>query len=706
MNSLTKPHRILRLPFSTAGAAIAHHFDQSPFATQEERSPNSSHELTALFQLNTLLKDLINRGHLPDARKVFDRMVRRDEISWTTMVSGYVAARDVSEALSLVSAMWVDPDIAIDAFLLSVALKACAVEGDVALGGSMHGYAVKTVLVDSVFVGSALLDMYMKCGSIGLGCAVFDEMTLKNVVSWTAVITGLVRGGYCRDALRYFSEMWWSKVHCDTYTYAIALKACGDLGNLNYGREIHVHCIKKGFDGSSFVINTLASMYNKCGKLNFGLEMFERTLTKDVVSWTSLITAYVQNGQEDSAIEAFSSMRKFEVCPNEYTFAAVISACANLSRIDWGQQLHAYVLKNGLLDFLSVANSTMTLYSKCGQLSLATIIFHEAGVRDVISWSTMIAGYSQSGCSEKAFWFLALMRREGPRPTEFALASVLSVCGSTAILDSGKQLHAHVFFIGLENSAMVQSALINMYAKCGSIQEASKVFDTGIKDDIVSWTVMINGYAEHGLSRAAINLFEGLPLVGLQPDSVTYIGVLAACSHAGLVDLGFHYFDTMNKCYHIMPTKEHYGCMIDLLCRAGRLTEAEQMIESMPFECDDVVLSTLLRACRISGDVDRGRRSAEQILDLDPKCAGTHITLANLYSARGKWKEAADMRKEMRSKQVIKEPGWSWIKVKDSVFTFVAGAETPFQSEELDSTLKLLALRETDIKEDDSLLIF
>ncbi|OWM74643.1 hypothetical protein CDL15_Pgr005223 [Punica granatum] len=698
-----RPH-IRRLFSSTCAIARSEYGDLCRFGSDPELLPVKSHFPVSLVESNSRLKELIRTDRLNDARDLFDGMAQRDEISWTTIISGYVNSSRVVEALSLFLRVWVEPNLRMDPFVLSLALKACGLDMNADFGDSLHGYSAKTGFVYSVFVGSALLDMYMKTGRVLLGCRVFDEMLLRNVVSWTAIITGLVRSGRCREGLDYFSDMWASKQQCDSYTFAIALKACADSGNLNVGREIHSLVVKRGFDSTSYVSNTLATLYNKCGKLDYGLRLFERIETKDVVSWTTIITSYVQMGQEDEAVRAFLRMRESGVDANEYTFAAVISGCAGLARIKWGEQLHAHVMKKGVLGSLSVANSTMTMYSKCGELDSTLAIFQEMHLRDVVSWSTIIASYSQAGIGEEAFELLLRMRKEGPKPTEFALASVLSVCGNMAILEQGKQIHAHVLQIGIEHRAMIQSGLINMYAKCGSITEASKIFNVSMMNDIISWTAMINGYAEHGLSFEAINLFERLHDVGLRPDAVTYIGVLTACSHAGLVDLAFCYFKAMTECYRIHPTKEHYGCMIDLLCRAGRLSEAESMIENMPFHRDDVVWSTLLRACRAHGDVDRGRRAAEQILEMDPNCAGTHITLANMYSAQGRWRDAAHVRKLMRAKGVMKEPGWSLIKMKDCVFTFVAGDRTHLQSEEIYYALDMLGLGENEFDDTDLIL--
>lgn len=702
--SIKPPFRRL---FSAATVAYTEYGDLLVSETRPKHLTQKPHFVNHvnMLEVNAQLKQLVKTGRLTDARKMFDELPYRDEITWTNMISGYVNASDSSEALALFSNMWVQPGRSMDQFTLSLALKACALNMNLDYGTLLHGYSVKSGLVNSVFVGSALLDMYTKIGKIEQGCRVFHEMPIRNVVSWTAIITGLVRAGYNKEGLVYFSEMQRSKVEFDAYSFAIALKACADSGALNYGRVIHAKTMKSGFNESSFVANTLANMYNKCGKLDYGMRLFEKMRTHDVVSWTTIITTYVQMGQEEHTIEAFMKMKESDVSPNEYTFAAVISGAAKLARIEWGEQLHAHVLRIGLVDFFSVANSIMTMYSKCGKLASASLVFHGMNRRDIISWSTIIAAYSQAGYGEEAFEYLSWMRKEGPKPNEFAFASVLSVCGSMAILEQGRQLHAHVLSVGLERTAMIQSALINLYSKCGSIKEASKIFDVAENDDIVSWTAMINGYAEHGCSQEAIDLFEKIPTVGLKPDSVAFIGVLTACSHAGLVDLGFHYFNLMSNEYQINPSKEHYGCMIDLLCRAGRLSDAASMIKSMPFQRDDVVWSTLLRACRVHGDVDCGRHAAEEILKLDPNCAGTHITLANIYASKGRWGEAANVRKMMKSKGVIKEPGWSWIEVNDQVSAFFAGDRSHPQGEDIFCMLDLLTSRtETAIQEVGSLL--
>ncbi|CAF2037811.1 BnaA09g07890D [Brassica napus] len=656
----------------------------------EARIPNH----VVSFDTNYQLRHLIDSGNLRDARQMFDKMPHRDVFSWTAIIQGYVAATNYNEALILFSAMHVDPRVSADTHALSVALKACGQSSNLSFGESLHAFAEKTSLLSSVYVGSALIDLYKRTGMIDKSCRVFTEMDFKNTVTWTTIITSLVHAGRHKEGLCYFTEMSRFRELPDTFTFAIALKACAGLRQLRYGQGIHTHVIVKGFGAVLCVANSLFTMYTECGEMQDALLLFESMIEKDVVSWTSLITAYSRIGQEENAVKTFLLMRNSEVSPNEQTFASMFAACASLSRLVWGEQLHGNVLSLGIVDSLSVINSMMKMYSTCGRLDSASVLFRGMRCRDIISWSTIIGGYSQGGFVDEGFEYFSWMRQSGTKPTDFALASLLSVSGNMAVLEQGRQVHALSLHLGLEQNPTIRSALITMYSKCGSIAEASKVFEeTERAADIVALTAMTNGYAEHGKSKEAIDLFEKSLNVGFRPDTVTFISVLNACAHSGQLDVGFHYFNLMQERYNMSPAKEHYGCMVDLLCRAGRLSEAEKMINEMPCEKDDVVWTTLLRACTAKRDIERGRRAAERILELDPTSSIALVTLANIYSRTGKWKEAAIVRKSMKSKGVMKEPGWSSVLIKDKVSAFASGGQSHPQCEDIYSILELVVNR-------------
>lgn len=662
----------------------------------------SSSSLISNYEWNTKLKLLVKTNRIQDARRLFDTMPVKDVASWTILISGYVSTSLPYQALLLFSRMFniSSSSVKPDTFVISVTLKACGLSSPVHVrrktGQSVHGYTVKCGLNrSSVFVSSALLDMYSKAGLLSSAIQMFDEMPSRNVVTWTAAITALARGGCSREAIQYFSEMYISSVPCDSHTFAITLKACADSGHFLHGKEIHTHAVKNGFDMVPFVANALSTLYSKFGKIELSIRLFERMRRPDVVSWTTMISSLSQMGREDQAMHEFTKMLRYQQKdsrPNEYTFAAIISASTSLGQVSLGEQLHASSIRFGVAQSLSTSNATITMYYRFARLASATMLFHETTAKDAISWSAIISGHSQEGNMEDAFTLFSRMMESGIEVNEYVLASLLSMCAQIAILELGRQVHGNAIVTGLDVDSMVSSTLVNMYSKCGCIEEAQQIFSNQGYENVVSMTSMINGYADHGFSLEAICLFERMrSRSDLKPDSVTFISVLNACSHSGLIDLGFTYFDLMQTIYGIVPEREHFGCMVNLLCSAGRLSDAENMIEKMPFEPDDVVWSAMLQASRIHGNAECGRRAAEKILALHSNCAGTLTTLSNLYASKGRWNDAANVRILMRSKGVRKEPGWSWITLGENTSVFVAGDLKHFKSKEIYDMLCLFS---------------
>uniref|UniRef100_K3Z4K3 Pentatricopeptide repeat-containing protein n=1 Tax=Setaria italica TaxID=4555 RepID=K3Z4K3_SETIT len=574
------------------------------------------------------------------------------------------------------------PHAAADPFVLSPVFKACASAAAAADAGilrhaaALHAFAVRSSAVSSVFVSTALADAYAKGGRLDLALQVFDEMPCKNVVSWTTLVASLARAGRRHDALRRFAEMRASGVACDSHAYAAALTACADAGLLPRGREVHALCAKLGLDATPYVANTLATLYARFGDVDRALAAVSRMGSRDVAAWTTLIASYVQTGREEEAIEAFVRMLHDEssnsAAPNEYTFSAVIAACANIERVCLGEQLHAQAAQRGLSHSRSVANSLAKLYARCGRLSAAHDVFRGSVVKDVVSWSAIISGYAQEGFAEEAFALFSEMRHHSscPRPNEFTLASLLSVCASAAAMDAGRQLHVLAVAAGLEHHAMVRSSLIDMYGKSGSMSDADLVFSNRTSDDVISWTAMIVGHAEHGHSKEALELFEEMCRVGLKPDHVTFMGV----------ELGLKYLNAMSKRYGVEPSKEHYGCVVDLLGRAGRIHEAEELIGRIAAnERDGVVWTSLLRACAARGAEETGKKAAERVLQAEPWGSGAHVVMANLYASKGQWREAAQERHLMKQKGVVKGAGWSSVEVGGEdrgVGVFVSGDRT------------------------------
>ncbi|XP_078442409.1 putative pentatricopeptide repeat-containing protein At3g47840 [Wolffia australiana] len=665
----------------------------SPTSSSSSLSP-SPFSSSSTFEWNTHLRELVKLRRLSEARALFDQIPHPDAVSWTTLLSGYVASNNSLAAVKLFSLFLLSSPLRVDSFLLSLALKACGQGKLLGHGRTLHAFAEKSGLTaSSVFSATALVDMYSKLGLLPSALQLFDEMPVRNLVSWTSIITALVHGGRFEQALCVFSRM--SGVGFDSHTLAIALTACGGAGFLVSGKEIHGCAIKSGLAAVSFVTNAIASMYWKCHKLELGVAVFALMPNPDVVSWSSLVAAYLNQGQAGAAIETFGAMaRAGDVPPNEYTFSAAISACTGLGYLAAGEQLHARALHAGLASSASVSNAMITLYSSSGKMGEAEFVFQEMGCRDFVTWSAMICAQAQMGRIEQSFGLLRAMARTGDRPNEVAIGSLLSGCGAMAMLSQGRQLHAHAILAGLNRTAMARSSLVAMYSRCGSLPEARLVFEEIPRPELdhISWTAMISGYAEHGGGRNAIELFEEMLASGLAPDGVAFLSVLSACCHEGLLQLGLRYFISMEGQYGVEPKKEHYGCMVDLLCRAGALEMAEAVAGSLPpgVEDDGVVWAMVLRACRSGGQAEKGRQAAEKVLVAQPRCAGTHVELCNMYAAEGRWREAAAVRKTMREKGVRKETGSSWITVSGDVAVFAAADRRHGETEKIYATLDAL----------------
>ncbi|XP_020276412.1 pentatricopeptide repeat-containing protein ELI1, chloroplastic-like [Asparagus officinalis] len=396
-------------------------------------------------------------------------------------------------------------------------------------------------------------------------------------------------------------------------------------------------------------------MYFKLGRQSVARKLFDEMPIRDVVSYNTLIAGYSSCGQAGIAREVFDSM-------SERSF------------VSWSAMIAGY--------------------SKSGDLDAARELFERMPERNVVCWNAMIAGYAQNErFSEAVKIFRRMLQVEGMKPNEVTLVSVLSACANLGALGLGKWIHRYVERASTRLGLFLGNALSDMYSKCGCIAEARKVFDEMPERDVISWSIIVTGTAMHGLWNEAIACFHEMLQQGTKPNDITFMGILSACTHAGLVDDGLEYFDRMSREFGIDPKVEHYGCVVDLLSRAGRLDEAENLISSMRVSPNAIVWGALLGGCRIYGDVDRGERAAHRILQLDPDHSGSHIYLANAYASVGKLEEAAKYRVWMREKQVVKTPGCSWIEIDNAVYEFLMGDRSHPQSGKIYAMIRSLAPR-------------
>ncbi|KAK6783920.1 hypothetical protein RDI58_017374 [Solanum bulbocastanum] len=556
-------------------------------------------------------------------------------------------------------------------------------------GPSLHAAAIKSGLQGDVLISNHILNMYAKCGNINFASQIFNEMSKRNLVTWSAMIAGYDQDGKHLMAISLYSQM---PLEPNEFVLASALSSCANLLALKLGRQIHSQSIKLGCSSISFVSNSLISMYMKNGQCSDALSVFALTPSLTDVSYNTIIMGLVESNQREKAFEVYRSMCQQGLVPDRFTFVGLLGTCNTAHDLGKGMLLHGQTIKLKLDGTAFIGNIIMTMYSNLNLLNEADKIFRSIKEKDVISWNTLIASCSRCDDHSKALVvFREMVEYFDGGPDEFTYASLLSACAGMGSMQFGRQIHAHLIRKSSSVDIGVVNALVNMYAKCGCIQYAYTTFRLMTSRNLVSWNSVIAGFANHGHGKKVMKLFEEMMSVGLKPDSVTFLGLLIACNHAGLVDEGLYYFNTMNEIYGLTPDIEHFSCLIDLLGRAGRLKDAEEYMQRYPFGNDSVVLGCLLSACRLHGDVVIGERMAKKLLQLQPVSTSPYVLLSNLYASDEKWDSVAEARKMLKSCGLKKEAGHSLIEVKGSVEKFTIGNFANSRIEEIVNVLGTLS---------------
>ncbi|KAM4107900.1 hypothetical protein ACB094_03G002400 [Castanea mollissima] len=562
-------------------------------------------------------------------------------------------------------------------------LPACAHTMLVTHGVQMHCLIWKHGFKTDVFVGTALVDMYAKCDDL--------SSAESNIFTWTSLITQLSHFNKPFKALTFFNNMRCTGIYPNHFTFSAILPACAHTMIVTHGEQMHCLIWKHGFKTDVFVGTALVDMYAKCDDMSSAERVFDEMPERRLISWNSMIVGFLQNKFYDRAVGVFKELlRESSDSPDQVSCSSVLSACANMSGLEFGRQVHGVAAKHGLVTLAYVKNSLMDMYCKCGLFSDAVELFQTIGDSDVVTWNVMIVGCVCNDNFEEACNYFWVMRRKDISPDEASYSSVLHASASLAALDQGTLIHDQIIKTGFIKNACIASSLVTMYAKCGCLGDASRVFEEIEDRNVVCWTAMIAACQQHGCANQVIELFEEMLGEGVKPDYITFVSVLSACSYAGLVEDGFLYFDSMTKVHGMNPGPEHYACMADLLGRAGRLDEAKRFIESMPIKPDSSVWGAMLGACRNYGNVKMGREVAEILFELEPENPGNYVLLSNMYARNGMLKEADEVRRMMRVSGVRKEPGCSWIDVKSTTFVFTVHDRSHPRTDEIYGMLKKL----------------
>ncbi|GAV78930.1 PPR domain-containing protein/PPR_2 domain-containing protein/DYW_deaminase domain-containing protein [Cephalotus follicularis] len=642
------------------------------------------------FVGNSLVVFYAKCSEFEDSRRLFDAIPQRSVVSWNALFSCYVQSDFFERAVELFHEM-VLSGIRPDEFSLSGMINACTGLGNSSQGRKTHGYLIKLGYDSDPFSANALVDMYSKIGNLEDAVIVFEEIAHPDVVSWNAIIAGCVHHECHEWAIKLFGQMRGSGTCPNLFTLSSILKACAGTEYTESGRQLHSSLVKRDINSDFFVGVGLIDMYSKCSMMDDARRVFDCMPQKDVIAWNAVISGHSLNGEDMEAVTLFPSMHREAVGFNQTTLSTVLKSIASLQGTDFCRQVHALSMKSGFESDNYIINSLIDSYGKCGHIEDAAEIFEESPIVDLVAFTSMITAYAQYGQGEEALKLYLEMRDRGIKPDSFVCSSVLNACANLSVYEQGKQVHVHMLKFGFMSDLFAGNSLVNMYAKCGSIDDANCAFSEITLRGIVSWSAMIGGLAQHGHGKEALQLFNQMLMEGVSPNHITLVSVLCACNHAGFVAEAKQYFESMEKLFRIEPTQEHYACMIDILGRAGKLQEAMELVNTMPFQADASVWGALLGAARIHKNIELGRKAAEMLLALEPEKSGTHVLLANIYASACMWENVANMRRVMKDSKVKKEPGMSWIEVKDKVYTFIVGDRNHPRSEEIYAKLDELS---------------
>ncbi|KFK32016.1 hypothetical protein AALP_AA6G189100 [Arabis alpina] len=619
-------------------------------------------------------------GNLSDAEKVFDGMPVRDFVAWSTLVSSCLENGEVVEALRIFKCM-VDDGVEPDAVTMISVVEGCAELGCLRIARSVHGQIMRKMFDFDEILCYSLLTMYSKCGDLFSAERIFEKIVTKSAVSWTAMISSYNRGGFSEKALRSFSEMLKSGIEPKLVTLYSVLSSCGLLGLIREGKSVHGFAVRRELDPKYESLSpALVELYAECGRLSDSETVLCVVGDRNIVAWNSLISLYAHKGMVIEALCLFREMVTRRIRPDSFTLASSISACENTGLVQLGKQIHGHVIRTDVSDEF-VQNAMIDMYSKSGLVDSACTMFDRIIHKSVVTWNSMLCGFSQNGNSLEAINLFDYMYRNCLETNEVTFLAVIQACSSIGSLEKGKWVHHKLILCGLKD-LYTDTALVDMYAKCGDLNTAETVFKAMSDRSIVSWSSMINAYGMHGRIGSAISTFDEMVESGMKPNEVVFMNVLSACGHSGSVEHGKFYFDLM-KSFGILPNSEHFACFIDLLSRSGDLKEAYRTIKEMPFLADASVWGSLVNGCKIHQRMDIIKAIKNDLSDIVTDDTGYYTLLSNIHAEEGEWEEFRRMRSAMRSLNLKKVPGYSSIEIDQKVFRFGAGVESCFGTEEI-----------------------
>ncbi|XP_022158004.1 pentatricopeptide repeat-containing protein At2g13600-like [Momordica charantia] len=652
-------------------------------------------ENSSIISTNICISRHVRNGRLDLAQTLFNEMPVRSIVSWNVMISGYSKLGQYGEALNLASKMHCN-NVKFNEKTFSTLLSSCAHSRCTFEGKQLHCLVLKSGLQIFELVGSALLYLYANIYDITGAKQVFDELHNKNgllwslmlvgyvkcnfmddafdlftkipkrdVVAWTTLISGYARSeNNCKRALELFCYMRMNgEVEPNEFTFDCVVRACGRLRDLSQGKVVHGILTKYGLHFDHSICGALILFYCQCEAIDNAKAVYDSMERPCLNASNSLLEGLILAGRFNDAEEIFNKLRE----KNPVSYNLMLKGYAISSRIEESKRLFERMTHKTTIS----TNTMISVYSRNGEIEKALELFESMkGEGNPVTWNSMISGYIQNHQHEKALKLYQTMCRTSVERSRSTFSALLQACTCLGSIQLGRSLHGHAIKTAFDSNVYVGTSLIDMYSKCGSIYDAKTSFTSIYSPNVAAFTALINGYVQHGLGIEAFLVFEDMLKCKVVPNAATLLGILSACSHAGMVNEGVTLFQSMEKCYGVIPNLEHYACVVDLLGRSGRLCEAEEFIRNMPIEADGVIWGALLNACWFWMDLELGESVAKKILSLDPKAISAYVILSNIYAILGKWVEKINVRRRLRSLKVKKDRGCSWIDVNNRTHVF------------------------------------
>ncbi|KAL6001797.1 hypothetical protein ACLOJK_041775 [Asimina triloba] len=659
--------------------------------------------LSASFEVGAIEEANSKLPRVDLVQKLFNSTPKKNVVTWNTMIAWYAKTARPFEALrcfKMMAEMGIKPTVVsfVNVFPAVVAIE------DHWNADILYGFLLKSSPENAknLFAVSSAIFMYSELSAVDSARRVFDSAMERNTEVWNTMIDGYVQNDCPNEALSLFLQILdLGQIVPDDVTFLTALIAVSQMQQLEFGRQLHTYVVKELSPLPVILLNAIIVMYSRCNAVETAFIVFDRMLERDIVSWNTMVSAFVQNGFDFEGLLLVYGMQKQGFFIDSVTATALLSAASNLGDLRMGKQIHGYLFRHGI-QFDGMDTYLIDMYAKSGSIITAQKLFEKNPIhdRDQTTWNAMIAGYMQNGQIEKAISVLRQMLKQKQQPKSVTIASILPACNPTGGIGAGKQLHSFALRHSWDTNIFVGTALVDMYSKCGVIDYAERLFNRMPERNSVTYTAMISGYGQHGLGERALSLFCAMPAARMKPDAVTFIAVLSACSYAGLVDEGLKIFVSMERDYGIHAMPEHYCCVVDMLGRAGRVAEAYEFVRGLGDEGDLVgIWGSLLGACRIHGEFELGKLAADRLMMMEKgkNIAGYHVLLSNIYAEEGEWESVDSVRKGMREKGLKKEAGLSWIEVGGVTHYFLSRNQCHPQHDNIYEMLGMLAVEMMEV---------